>query len=120
MKTFRQFKEEALAVKKPSKEKPTANHPAEDGVEGDKLPPKQGSSEDPKLTHNCAMKVLHKEHGEGRPLHSEHAIPSADGDIAWYKVMFEHGIEQVEVDDPNVEVLEEGSHGSHKKAKKSY
>jgi len=29
--------------------------------------------------------------------------------------MFEHGIEQVEVDDPNVEVLEEGSHGSHLK-----
>mgnify|MGYP001158547439 FL=1 len=113
MKTFRQFKEEALAVKKPSKEKPTANHPAEDGVEGDKLPPKQGSSEDPKLTHNCAMKVLHKEHGEGRPLHSEHAIPDADGNVAWYKVMFEHGIETCDTTDLDVLLTE--AHSNHKK-----
>ena len=68
--------------------------------------------------HMCASKIMHKEWNEGTPIHGEHAEPDANGNVAWYKVMFEHGIEQVEVDDPNVEVLEEGSHGSHSKKKK--
>tara|TARA_B100000085_G_scaffold201155_1_gene184681 strand:- start:888 stop:1181 length:294 start_codon:yes stop_codon:yes gene_type:complete len=70
----------------------------------------------PNDDHMCATKIFHKEWNEGTPIFGEHAEP-VDGKVAWYKVMFEHGIEQVEVDDPNVEVLEEGSHGSHKKVK---
>ena len=47
-------------------------------------------------------------------LEEEHAEP-VNGEVSWYKVMFEHGIETVEVNDPNVEIIEEGSHGSHSK-----
>ena len=38
MKTFKDFREEAKPVEKPSKDKATANHPAEDGIEGDVTP----------------------------------------------------------------------------------
>lgn len=107
--------EEALPVEKPKKEKATANHPAEDGVEGDVAPVKQGDSEDPKLTHMCAMKVSHPKFGEGKPVFGEHAEPDANGNVWWYKVMFEHGIETCET--YSMEVLEEGSHGNHKKKK---
>ena len=107
--------EEAVPVEKAAKEEPTANHPAESGVEGDVTPPKQGSSEDPKLTHMCAMKVLHPKFGEGKPIMGEHAEPDAEGKVWWYKVMFEHGIETCET--YALEVLEESSHGNHKKKK---
>ena len=113
MKTFKDFREEAKPVEKPSKDKATANQPAEYGIEGDVTPPKQGSSEDPKLTHMCALKVLHPKFGEGKPIMGEHAEPDANGDIWWYKVMFEHGIETC--DTPELDILEEGSHGNHKK-----
>lgn len=105
--------EEAVPVEKPKKEAPSANHPAEDGVEGDTTPPKQGNSEDPKLTHNCATKVVHPKFGEGKPIMGEHAEPDADGQVWWYKIMFEHGIETCET--YSLEILEEGSHGNHKK-----
>jgi hypothetical protein len=59
------------------------------------------------------MKVLHKEHGEGRPLHAEHAEPDADGNVSWYKVMFEHGIETCDTVD--LDILQEGPHSNHKK-----
>ena len=68
--------------------------------------------------HMCASKIMHKEWNEGTPIIGEHAEP-VDGKVAWYKVMFEHGIETVDVNDPDVEVIEEASHGSHK-AKKKY
>ena len=64
--------------------------------------------------HMCASKIMHKEWNEGKTIIGEHAEP-VDGKVAWYKVMFEHGIETVEVDDPNVEILEEGPHMNHKK-----
>lgn len=72
----------------------------------------------PNDDHMCASKIMHKEWKEGTPIFGEHAEPDADGNVEWYKVMFEHGIETVYVADENVEVLEEGSHGSHKKVKK--
>lgn len=105
--------EEAVPVEKPKKEAPSANHPAEGGVEGDITPPKQGDSEDPKLTHNCATKVVHPKFGEGKPIMGEHAEPDAEGNVWWYKIMFEHGIETCET--YALEILEEGSHGNHKK-----
>ena len=105
--------EEAVPVAKPSKEQPTATHPIEPGAEGDTTPPKQGSSEDPKLTHNCATKVVHPKFGEGKPIMGEHAEPDANGQVWWYKIMFEHGIETCET--YSLDILEEGSHGNHKK-----
>ena len=113
MRTFKQFREEATPVEKASKDKATANHPAEDGIEGDVTPPKQGSSQDPKLTHMCATKVIHPKFGEGKPMMGEHAETDSIGYVGWYRVMFEHGIETCET--YALEVLEEASHGNHKK-----
>ena len=61
----------------------------------------------------CALKVLHPKFGEGKPIMGEHAEPDSNGDIWWYKIMFEHGIETC--DTPELDILEEGSHGNHKK-----
>ena len=66
----------------------------------------------------CASKIFHKEWKEGKTIIGEHATPDADGKISWYKVMFEHGIEKVEVDDENVEVLDENKHINHSNKKK--
>ena len=44
--------------------------------------------------HLCAKNVVHEEWGEGQPVHGMHAMPDVDGNIAWYDVMFEHGIEK--------------------------
>lgn len=97
MKTYKQFRtgEEVDVQEAP------VDGVAKGSLEGDK--------------HMCASKIFHKEWQEGTPIFGEHAVPDADGQVAWYKVMFEHGIETVEVSDENVEVIEEGSHGSHKK-----
>ena len=71
-------------------------------------------------SHMCASKIFKEGFGEGKPIIGEHAEP-VDGKVAWYKVMFEHGIETVEVADPNVKIIEEGSHGNHaKKPAKKY
>ena len=68
--------------------------------------------------HMCASKIFHKEWQEGKTIIGEHAEPDENGNVAWYKVMFEHGIEKVEVDDENVEVLEENKHINHSNKKK--
>ena len=68
--------------------------------------------------HMCASKIMHKEWKEGRPIFGEHAEPDQFGEVSWYKVMFEHGIETVDVNDPDVEVLEENAHMSHKSKSK--
>jgi len=66
--------------------------------------------------HLCATKVFHKEWAEGTPIFSQHAEPDADGNIAWYDVMFEHGIEKgVSIDD--LDVLMAESHERHSKRK---
>jgi len=65
--------------------------------------------------HMCASKVMHKEWKEGTPLFSQHAEPAEDGSIAWYDVMFEHGIERVMTSD--IEILVSESHMNHKKKK---
>jgi hypothetical protein len=66
--------------------------------------------------HLCATKVFHKEWAEGTPIFSQHAEPDADGNIAWYDVMFEHGIEKgVSIED--LDVLMSESHERHGKRK---
>jgi len=100
MKTFKQFRE---GVEVDVQEAPM------DGVAKGSLP-----NDD----HMCATKIFKEGFGEGAPIFGEHAVPDAEGNVAWYKVMFEHGVETVEVADEDVKVLEESSHGSHKKKMK--
>lgn len=64
--------------------------------------------------HQCALHVKHTKLGEGRTLYSQHAEPDDQGQIAWYDVMFEHGIEKrVPVD--SLEIVVSESHGNHSK-----
>ena len=66
----------------------------------------------PKGTHYCATHVEHADWGRGRTITTQHAKPDAYGDIDWYDVMFEHGVEkQVPTDDLNI-LLGEG-HNNH-------
>ena len=44
--------------------------------------------------HLCAKNVVHEEWGQGECVPTMHAIPDEDGNVAWYDVMFEHGIEK--------------------------
>lgn len=64
--------------------------------------------------HQCAVHVKHSKLGEGRTIHSQHAEPDEGGQIAWYDVMFEHGIEK-QVQTAELEILVSESHGNHTK-----
>jgi hypothetical protein len=64
--------------------------------------------------HQCAIHVKHSKLGEGRTLFSQHAEPDAEGNIAWYDVMFAEGIEK-KVPTAELEILVSESHGNHKK-----
>ena len=44
--------------------------------------------------HDCATFVEHPVWGKGKPVKESHAIPNADGYVAWYDVQFKHGIEE--------------------------
>jgi hypothetical protein len=70
------------------------------------------------VVHNCAKHVEHAQYGRGATIAEEHADPDRHGNIAWYDVMFEHGIEKgVPVTELNI--LQSESHGhTTKKAKK--
>ena len=48
----------------------------------------------PKGTHMCATHVEHAEWGLGTPVKTMHAEPDENGNIDWYDVMFEHGVEK--------------------------
>jgi hypothetical protein len=67
--------------------------------------------------HQCAIHVKSESFGEGRTLTSQHAEPDAQGNIAWYDVMFAEGIHRVETKD--IEVLVSEAHMMHKKKKKA-
>jgi len=54
--------------------------------------------------HQCAIHVKSEQFGEGKTLFSQHAEPDRNGDIAWYDVMFEHGIEK-QVPTSDLEIL---------------
>lgn len=66
--------------------------------------------------HQCAIHVKHEQFGEGKTIYSQHAEPDQDGNIAWYDVMFEHGIEK-KVSINEIQVLQSESHMMHKKKK---
>lgn len=67
--------------------------------------------------HQCAVHVKHEQFGEGKTLFSQHAEPDEEGNIAWYDVMFEHGIEK-EIKIEDLEILVSESHMNHKKKMK--
>jgi len=67
--------------------------------------------------HQCAVHVKSESFGEGRTITTQHANPDADGNIAWYDVMFEHGIEK-QVPTSALEILVSEMHMHSKKKKK--
>lgn len=67
--------------------------------------------------HQCAIHVKHATLGEGRTLFSQHAEPDAEGNIAWYDVMFAEGIEK-KVPTTDLEILVSESHMNHTSKKK--
>jgi hypothetical protein len=66
--------------------------------------------------HDCAKHVVHEQWGVGETVPTMHADPDADGNIAWYDVMFEHGIEQ-NVPTSDLEITLSETH-IHKKSKR--
>ena len=66
--------------------------------------------------HNCATHVYSEQWGEGRTINTMHADPDAFGNIMWYDVMFEHGIEK-QVQTKDLKIVKERMHG-HKLNKK--
>lgn len=66
--------------------------------------------------HQCAIHVRSESFGDGRTVTTQHADPDHDGYIAWYDVMFEHGIEKY-VPTAELEILVSESH-MHSKRKK--
>ena len=74
--------------------------------------------DDGKTVHNCAKHVEHAEYGRGNTIAEEHADPDRYGNIAWYDVVFEHGVEKG-VPVTELKVVQSESHmHSTKKAKK--
>jgi hypothetical protein len=67
--------------------------------------------------HQCAIHVKSESFGEGRTVTTQHAEPDAYGNIAWYDVMFEHGIEKY-VPTAELEILVSESHMHSMKKKK--
>jgi len=66
--------------------------------------------------HQCAIHVKSEQFGEGKTLFSQHAEPDAEGNIAWYDVMFAEGIKRVDTKD--IEITLSENHMNHKKKKK--
>lgn len=66
--------------------------------------------------HDCAKHVVHEQWGVGETVPSMHADPDSEGKIAWYDVMFEHGIEQ-QVPTSDLEITLSETH-VHKKSKR--
>jgi hypothetical protein len=67
--------------------------------------------------HQCAIHVKSEQFGEGRTLTTQHAEPDESGNIAWYDVMFDHGIERIMTED--IEILVSEAHTHSKKAMKN-
>jgi hypothetical protein len=69
------------------------------------------------VVHNCAKHVEHATWGKGTCMSEEHAAPDESGNIGWYDVLFDHGLEKaVPTDSLNITVSE--SHGHPMKKKK--
>ena len=70
--------------------------------------------------HLCAKNVVHENWGEGVCIPTMHADPDAEGNVEWYDIMFEHGIEtRVSIDELKVTKAESHMHSSKKKIKEN-
>ena len=98
MKTFKNFRTGTDIQESP------VDGVADGSLEGDK--------------HLCASNIFKEGFGEGTPIIGEHAQPDENGLVSWYKVMFEHGIETVDVTDHDVKILMSENHLDHGKKKK--
>jgi len=115
-----------LAEKKklhPNQQKLDVHEPEKDELTADDFKKLRAMKKEEKdtpgnsYTHQCAIHVKHEQFGEGKTLTTQHADPDEAGNIAWYDVMFEHGIEK-EVKIEDLEVLVSESHMNHKKKMK--
>ena len=69
--------------------------------------------------HLCAKNVVHEEWGEGQTVSTMHDNPDEEGNIAWYDVMFEHGVEKgVSINELKVTKSEAHMHASYNSNKK--
>ena len=69
--------------------------------------------------HLCAKNVVHEEWGDGQCIATQHADPDEEGNVAWYDVMFEHGIEKgVLITELKVTKSEDHMHASYNGKKK--
>jgi hypothetical protein len=67
--------------------------------------------------YNCATHVYSEQWGDGKCITTMHAEPDQDGNIAWYDVFFEHGIEKgVPIEE--LKVVKSESHMHSKRGKK--
>ena len=87
-------------------------------IKKDKKEGLEDSSNAANSQHLCAKNVVHENWGNGTPISGQHAEPDAEGDIAWYDVMFEHGIEKgVSINELKVTKAESHHHSEKKKKK---
>jgi hypothetical protein len=71
------------------------------------------------VVHNCAKHVEHATWGKGTCMSEQHDAPDESGNIGWYDVLFDHGLEkQVPTDSLNILVSESHGHPVKKKAMK--
>ena len=66
--------------------------------------------------HLCAKNVVHEEWGNGECVPTMHAEPDEEGNIGWYDVMFEHGLERGVVIN-ELKVTRSEMHHNHNKKK---
>ena len=66
--------------------------------------------------HLCAKNVVHEEWGDGECIPTMHAEPDEEGNIDWYDVMFEHGLEKGVVIN-ELKVTHSEMHHNHNKKK---
>ena len=71
----------------------------------------------PGPTHYCATDVKHEEWGKGKCIPEMHAEPNEKGEVEWYDVMFDHGIEE-KVMVKDMKVIKGDNHGHMKKGSK--
>ena len=88
-------------------------HPHEEGEVEEKL---EDSPNDANSQHLCAKNVVHEEWGDGECIPTMHAEPDEEGNIGWYDVMFEHGLERGVVIN-ELKVTRSEMHHNHNKKK---
>lgn len=69
------------------------------------------------VVHNCAKHVEHATWGKGTTMAEQHDAPDETGNIGWYDVLFDHGLEKA-VPTANLNILVSENHGHPMKKKK--